>query len=259
MLGVNRVYVEQHGSASWEGRQFADKTSFVRFLTTKVKERLDDAEAAFAEELKQLASTGMERKNLADLLKKQPRPLGWEIGESLAECALVDDVPGNVVWPWNNERDKRTPLASLPGADLIGFLEDGPNAWLLIGEVKTSTDLSCPPGVMTGRKGMTWQLLNGVKDLSILWSVLKWLQARCTGPQMRDRFQAAAKRCLTSGYRDVVVVGALVRDTVANPKDLKSRGEELAEHLPTPTRVLLFAWYLPVAIADLPKLMGGGP
>ena len=37
-------------------------------------------------------------------------------------------------FPWNSDRDKRTPKASLPGADLVGFIENGDEVVLVLGE-----------------------------------------------------------------------------------------------------------------------------
>ena len=37
-------------------------------------------------------------------------------------------------FPWNSDRDKRTPKASLSGADLVGFIENGDEVVLVLGE-----------------------------------------------------------------------------------------------------------------------------
>ena len=75
------------------------------------------------------------------LLKAVPEPEGWEVGEALAECALERDSGREVHWPWNTVRDRRTPRASLPGTDLVGFCRQGATVLLLFGEVKTGEDL----------------------------------------------------------------------------------------------------------------------
>lgn len=62
------------------------------------------------------------------------------------------------VWPWNENRDRKTPKASLPGADIVGFLGSGPDTVFLFGEVKTSSDKDNPPGVMAGRGGLAHQI-----------------------------------------------------------------------------------------------------
>ncbi|NCC61037.1 MAG: hypothetical protein EOM12_08860 [Verrucomicrobiae bacterium] len=56
--------------------------------------------------------------------------------EALAEAWLEKEH--KVIWPWNMERDKRNANASLPGADLVGFVENGSEIRLILGEVKSS-------------------------------------------------------------------------------------------------------------------------
>ena len=47
-------------------------------------------------------------------------------------------------------RDRRTPRASLRGADLIGFHCENEALFLLLGEVRTSSEKNTPPRVMRG-------------------------------------------------------------------------------------------------------------
>ena len=54
-------------------------------------------------------------------IENSPEAEDWEVGEALAECALQHDSGREVHWPWNTVRDRRTPRASLPGTDLVGF------------------------------------------------------------------------------------------------------------------------------------------
>ena len=65
------------------------------------------------------------------LLNSLPNTKDWEIGEALAECALQSDSEHDVSWPWNTVCDRRTPRASLPGADLVGFLREDEDVFLL--------------------------------------------------------------------------------------------------------------------------------
>ncbi len=52
-----------------------------------------------------------------------PETRDWAAGEALAEAVL--EAHHDVVLPWNIERDKRNPFASLPGAGIVGFQRDG--------------------------------------------------------------------------------------------------------------------------------------
>ena len=93
-----------------------------------------------------------------NLLRAVPEEKSWAVGEALAESVLADDDTREICWPWNLVRDRRTLKASLPGADLVGFCNEGDAVLLLFGEVKTSSDASTPPNVMNGSGGMAWQL-----------------------------------------------------------------------------------------------------
>ena len=85
---------------------------------------------------------------MENLLRAVPGEKSWTVGEALAECILADDETREICWPWNFVRDRRTPRASLPGADLVGFCKEGGSVFLLFGEVKASSDKSTPPNVM---------------------------------------------------------------------------------------------------------------
>ena len=183
---------------------------------------------------------------------------GWEIGEAFAECALLDDAGRQVHWPWNMVRDRRTPRASLPGADLVGFHCNGPEVSLLIGEVKTSSDIRTPPGVMSGSDGMAWQLEQSIVRLDVQLALLQWLNARCRSGPHGELFQNAVQQYVESEGKALLLVGVLLRDTPPNERDLKACGETMSHQVADPTRIDLIAWYLPVPISDWPALVQAG-
>ena len=174
--------VSYSGSASpvrWEGRVVEDHGKFKQYMNDVVSNRVNDEDSSFDTNLLGLATTGMETKFVQNLLDAVPNHESWEVGEALAECALRDDSNLQVYWPWNTVRDRRTPRASLPGADLVGFYCEDEKVSLLFGEVKTSGDANTPPGVMNGGSGMTWQLQKSATCLDVQHTLLKWLHARC--------------------------------------------------------------------------------
>lgn len=254
-LSSNVCYSGTHKSASWQGRHVDDRARFVGFMRDVVRPRVTDDDASFESELRGLATTGMATEFVERLLKAVPTREAWEIGEALAECALAHDSGHEVHWPWNTVRDRRTPRASLPGTDLVGFYRNGATVLLLFGEVKTSADAGSPPNVMYGGSGMAWQLEESAKRLDIQRTLLAWLQSRCHSDLHRELYQSAVGRFLSSKGRELLIIGVLVRDTQPNEADLQSRGKALAQKLDFPTRVELFAWYLPVPIADWPGLL----
>ncbi len=254
-LGSAICYAGSATSASWEGRHVADAKQFERFVHEVVRPRVADVASTFESDLRGLATTGMATEFVEHLLNAVPEPEGWEVGEALAECALRQDSGREVHWPWNTVRDRRTPRASLPGSDLVGFYREGDSVLLLFGEVKTSSDANTPPNVMYGGSGMAWQLEQSATRLDIQHALLKWLHSRCQSEPYRDLYEKAVGRYLKSEGKELLLVGILIRDTAPSELDLKSRGQALSKKLSKPTRIELIAWYLPVPIAEWPKLL----
>lgn len=251
-------YTGAHGSASWCGKAVDDRRRFVAFLGDVVSRRVTDEESGFAADLHGLATTDMATEQVERLLRAVPDPKRWEIGEALAECALREDSGHEMHWPWNTVRDRRTPRASLPGADLVGFCRLDGAVWLTFGEVKTSSEAKAPPNVMSGSSGMGWQLEKSAKRPNIQRTLLQWLHTRCSREPHRSMYEEAVRRFLESQGKTLLIVGVLIRDTQPNEADLGGRGKALALRLPAPTRVQLFAWYLPVPIAQWPALLREG-
>jgi hypothetical protein len=110
-----------------------DASAFRGYVQKRVKARSHDNEAGepFAAELRGMTTTDMDTVFVEQLLRAVPGDKSWEVGEALAECVQADDDSQEVCWPWNLVRDRRTPRASLPGADLVGFCRQGELTLLL--------------------------------------------------------------------------------------------------------------------------------
>ena len=252
-------YEGAQGQVNWRGLQPGDDDAFDAFLCSEVEARLHDREGAddFEVHLRGLANTGFKRDSLGAILAAEvPEERDWAIGEAMAEAHLQQ--AHDVVWPWNMERDKRTPKASLPGADLVGFQVEGDVVRLALGEVKTSSDKKTPPNVMSGRGGMKHQLDELAQNLTLIGQLLKWLQPRCRGTAHEPSFDSAVGLLLESGNRAVALFGVLIRDIQPDELDLSARAKTLAGSLQNPTRCQLIALYLPCTVADLPTRMSGG-
>ncbi len=258
-LSSNVVYNGGAGSAEWQGRQVVDAEGFRTYLGADVRERVRDAEEGFEPELRALATTEMATEFLAEFLDAVPPTEDWEVGEAIAECVLAADGDREICWPWNSVRDRRTPRASLPGADLVGFCRQRGDVLLLFGEVKTSSEANAPPNVMYGGSGMTWQLHDEASRLDIQHALLRWLRARCSDAAYVDLYRAAVATYLQSQGKKLLLVGMLIRDTSPDERDLQNRAKELAKKLPAPTRIQLFAWYFPIPISEWGRIVHGGP
>lgn len=253
------AYSNSHDATSWNGVQFEDGTEFASFIANEVTPRLHDeaGRADFTAHLSGLASTGFAQDSLRAILEAEhPEERDWAVGEALAEAWLSHEH--GVVWPWNMERDKRTPQASLPGADLVGFVTHGGETRLALGEVKCSSDSNTPPNVMTGRHGMARQLENLATDIGLLHTLIRWLQPRCVGNSSELHFNAAIGLLLQSGNKAMSLFGVLVRDTQPDERDLCKRGQHLGGIVKAPAGCRLLALYLPCSIASLPARVQGG-
>jgi hypothetical protein len=197
----------------------------------------------------------MARDTLQKLLCSIPEPLDWEVGEAVAEC-LLEDVEGATL-PWNKERDKKTPKASLPGADIVGFIDVGPDTYLAVGEIKTSNDAAAPPNVLYGRSGMINQLDTVAKDRSKHFCILKGLRHRAIEAGCYDKWKKAAQKYLASEGKAIFFFGILMRDSQPNQLDLSGRAASFAKLIAVPAQAKLIAWYLPDLISTWPSLVKG--
>ena len=245
---------------SWYGTKFNDCKEFNTFLEETVKSRLNDSEGndRFNNCLRGLDLTGMGRDCLEEVLTAEIiESRDWAIGEALAESFLMESY--KVIFPWNMDRDKRNPLASLPGADLVGFIEEKDGFRFLFGEVKTSTEKKSPPQVMLGRSGMKHQLDNLSDNMGIIHQLLKWLSHRLQNEKFMEAYKSSCVNYFNSGCKDVFLLGILIRDTTPNEIDLSGRGKKLRENLSSPTKCHLIALYLPWSIENLSiSLLKGG-
>jgi hypothetical protein len=254
------AYQSTHGRVSCDGWRAQDGDELGAFLTGPVAARLEDTEGGeeLCDHLRGLSLTGMGQDALAEVLAAEvPEERDWAAGEALAEAVLEEHH--EVVLPWNTERDKRNPFASLPGADIVGFQREGDSHRLALGEVKCSSEAQWPPQVMSGRSGgIGHQLDTLAGNLGTICQLLKWLLHRVKRTRHEEAFNQSCTRYLNSGHRDLALFGILVRDQEAKEADLRARGLSLCGRLQAPTRCSLLALYLPWPISRLPGFIRQG-
>lgn len=254
------AYQSTHGCVSWQGERALAGDALNEFLGGPVAARLTDSESGdeLRSHLRGLSLTGMGNHALEEVLAADvPEERDWAAGEALAEAVLEEHH--NVVLPWNTERDKRNPFASLPGADIVGFQRDGDSHRLALGEVKCSSEAQWPPQVMSGRSGgLGHQLDTLASNLGTICQLLKWLLPRVKRTPHEGSFNNACTRYFNSERRDLALFGILIRDQDAREADLQARGRSLSGSLQTPTRCHLIAFYLPWPISQLPLAIQQG-
>lgn len=173
-------YKDDHACVSWRGLSLDTGEQFSDFLRDRVASRLVDSigQDEFRSHLNGLSLTGMGQTSLEAVLNAEaPEERAWAASEALAEAYLAENH--GVVFPWNMERDKRNPFGSLPGADIVGFINDGECHRFALGEVKCSSEKKTPPQVMSGRSGhMGHQLDKLSHNITTICQLLKWLLPR---------------------------------------------------------------------------------
>lgn len=259
-LPTQTVYESSHGCVSCRGERAVNGDTLNDFLSGPVADRLSDSEGGteLRSHLRGLSLTGMGHEALEEVLAaEEPEERDWAAGEALAEAFL--EAHHDVVLPWNNERDKRNPFASLPGADVVGFQRDGDTHRLALGEVKCSSEAQSPPQVMSGRSGGLGHQLDGLANkLGTICQLLKWLLPRVKETVHQSSFNSACTAYFNSGCRDLALFGILIRDQAPRETDLAARGRGLGALLQSPTRCRLIALYLPWPIQQLPEIIQQG-
>lgn len=188
--------------------------------------------------------------NVADALQATPEEehsRGWREGEAIGEAWLVSHKECDFPWPFN--RDLRHYRASLPGAELVGFVgETDEDARFAFGQVKTSKEQRNPPQVVNhGETCLISQMLQLRDDRRIKETIVDYLAYRAqAGVPWLLKFRVAAARYFNSGMTEVALFGVLVRDVQPVGADLAGAAACLATDCPPLSRVEFCALYLPL-------------
>lgn len=195
-----------------------------------------------------VGTTEFEKAELEKVLTNAEPVKNWQVGEAIAECYLVKHRKCS--FPWPDGRDVRRPRTSLPGADLVGFIEEQGDTRFVFGEVKTSKEEQWPPQVCSGRSkgnGLGTQVKDLCLQENIKCEIFKYLGHRADA--FRGKYMVAAKHFIYD-RKDVHIVGFLVRDVEPKSEDLKSLVKSVSEIRQGKTSVEFFALYLPKGKID---------
>jgi hypothetical protein len=211
---------------------------FIDRVTAKLAE--SDGKEELRQHLIELETTGFDLNGLSSQLTESPATKDWEIGEAFAEIALEDRH--EAMFPWPTNFDKRTPNASLPGADLIG-LQRLTAPRFVFGEVKSSSENRIPPQVVDTADGclakQIYQLRHRPANREQL---IAWLMQRMRGTDWENAFNEALQRYAQG---DWWLVGILVSGKrKADENDLISICRDI-NHQPGNGNIDLLGFYLP--------------
>jgi hypothetical protein len=243
------VFSASKANISYLGLRITDPGDCIDWLSTAVRARAYDAEEAESFETL-LHAEGFDTSQLFAAITAPDEPLTEkDLGESMAELALQQ--LHHAVWFTNRRRDMRSVRASLPGADIVGFVpcEDGGHR-LIFAEVKTSSDPKVPPAVMYGETGLQYQLYKLATDARILKQLLRYTFARVRGTEMMPVLREALVRLDKEFMSGAQLVGVLVRDTPVAEKDASHHAGLLAAQLPASNNMSLIALYVCVPAKD---------
>jgi hypothetical protein len=189
-----------------------------------------------------VTDTEFDKDNLDKLLHQVREPEAWRVGEAIAEHYLSECRSCH--FPWPDGRDERKRGSSLPGADLVGFQNDGESEHFAFGEVKTSAEYAYPPSAVYGRHGLKQQM-EDIRDRSeIRDDLVRYLAHRAVNATWKDRFKSAAINYLRDNG-NVRIFGLLVRDVPPDADDLRIRVHRLGQNCPASMVIELLAIHLP--------------
>jgi hypothetical protein len=180
----------------------------------------------------------------------------WQVGEALA--AVLLEFHHGYRFPWPPSRDARETHGSPTGPDLVGFRDSEGGPFLAFGEIKTSDDGDVPPRVATNNKdGLIKQVKDLLGDSERRSQLIKYLAFHALGSVWQSDFQRATYAYFSLSNQHYCVIGALVRDIVANQADLMPHSASLVDACRDGASLEMYAWYLPCdSVSRLPDLLG---
>lgn len=241
-----------------------DEAECLEHLKGAVKDNLVDREQQeeLLNSLRTLKSdTGFETNDqlLADiqaLESKEVNVQNFRIGEAYAEIVLEEHFQCR--FHWNELRDARNPKGNKTGADLVGFIEIDGQVLFLFGEVKTSSEATNPPQVMTYEKGMEKQLCDLCDQAEKRNVLISYLHNKArlfpVGHQFKDDLKASIEAYYAANGR-YQMVGVLVRDTDPVEEDVSESYHRIKDKILEPTGLKLLALYVPVKKSEWLKIM----
>jgi hypothetical protein len=220
----------------------ASDTDARQYLSSRVSTKIAESDGSeqLREHLAELKTTGFDTDVLFAQIESLPQPKDWEVGETFAETILEDEH--EAMFPWATGWDKRTPRASLPGADIVGF-QNKSSPRFIFGQVKSSSEKRIPPQVVQSGKDCLKEQMHCLRhQKSERQQLVQWLLPRVKGTAWESVFNEALGRYTSNNY---YLVGLLIsggRD--ADSTDLTGICPDI-QHSTGDGEVSLLGYYLP--------------
>ena len=241
-------YRYAHANTRYDGYLIGE--GFAEYMQSRVGPwHRDDAGARILSDVSGVEQGGFNQ----DILRVHVRAVSWKLGESLAECFLVDYRGVSI--PYNKIRDALNPAASPAGIDIVGITEDNMFA---MGETKTTSDMQHPPRVIYGRSGLIAQLLDISSNRQVRDSAIRWLGLKLQSPDTIRHYgawRAALRRYNESDGNTFKMFGMLVRDTTPDALDVKKVHDDVTVSIPASAALEILALYVPVSMPEMPRMM----
>ena len=235
-------YAGTHDSIQVNGYSISEKDC-LGYFATQVASKIAEADGAenLRTHLAELETTGFDTSILHMQATESSMQLkDWEVGEAFAEKVLEDEH--EAMFPWETVWDKRTPRASLPGADIVGF-QSKTAPRFIFGQVKSSSEKRVPPqNVNSGYDCLRQQMYSLSHLQPEQMQLIQWLLPRVRETNWENIFNDALKKY---AEKDFVLVGVMVsggRDI--DHKDLTDICEGI-QHTSSNGEMSLFGYYLP--------------
>ena len=235
-------YIERQDNIDVKGYSASEADCCAYFLN-QVSSKIAEADGAeqLRSHLSELETTGFDSSMLLEqTAESAPQVKDWEVGEAVAETALEGEH--EAMFPWEIGWDKRTPKASLPGADIVGFQNKAAPRFIF-GQVKSSSENRVPPQVVnSGNDCLREQMYRLDHTDTERMQLIQWLLPRVKGTEWENVFNDALEKY---SQQDYMLVGVLVSGgRAANSDDLTSICEVI-QHDDCSGDMTLLGYYLP--------------
>lgn len=245
-FSTGSTYANAHPAVNWAAHLADDMQSCAAWLSGDVYARVFDIELCegLKEDLATLQADGFDV-SLLEALASEPEPAAniGDIGEAIADLFLIERV-GAQMSP-NRRRDLRSVNGSLPGADIVGYVPAEGGYEFLFGEVKASSQLKYPPGVMASTgDGMPAQLHRLASTILAKKRLIMYLRSRIKSAKDKEVYDSALRSFAEGRF---ALAGVLIRDTSPDEKDVSGPAERLsAKLLPLGRTVNLYVLHVSV-------------